>query len=110
MIANELERDCFEILEVQASVTIGFFTFRKQAKRQNMQDMADSILKITYPYISEGKNWTDSRLEHFQVRCSIWLYSSFLAQLFLHEIYFLKSSATNAFLSFQVLLLAKEAE
>ena len=63
-IATELERDSIEILEVQERLKFGLFTFHKQLKQQSSRDMADTILKIAYPYVSQGMALTNEQSEH----------------------------------------------
>ena len=58
-IANEVERDCRDVIEFQKAVTpSGLINRSKQQKE--IDDLRNSLLQIAYPYISEGSNWTNA--------------------------------------------------
>ena len=71
-IAIDLERDCTKFIEYHQTVKVGFFSRKKDTKKDELQSMRDELLKIVYPYISEGKKFTCSTrvLENnFQIEC-----------------------------------------
>ena len=57
-IAIELERDCKNFLEYHRTVQVGFFSLKKDSKQEELQSIKNELLKIAYPYISEGKKYT----------------------------------------------------
>ena len=59
-IAIELERDCKDFIEYHQKVKVGFFSLKKDNKKEELQSIKNELLKIVYPYISEGKKYTCS--------------------------------------------------
>merc|ERR1712079_195133 len=61
-VAEELEKlvkDCLSLSEEVKSKK----WFLSKAKENEIQDTVDTVLTITYPYISEGHGWTNSFTE-----------------------------------------------
>ena len=70
-IAIELERDCKNFLEYHRTVQVGFFSLKKDSKQDELHIIKNELLKIAYPYISEGKKYTclSRRLEEcFEIK------------------------------------------
>ena len=60
--ADEVEywiEDCLARKKGVSTKTLGFFS--NEGKKAEVQDTLDSILKTTYPYMSEARGWTSSR-------------------------------------------------
>ena len=63
-IANELERDCKEFLEYHKSIKVGLLDFwHISAKNKEIESMKNTLLRQLYPYISEGKKYTNANEE-----------------------------------------------
>jgi hypothetical protein len=64
LIAKELEADTIDILTLEKkfkskSVT-RFLPGNRKKEKGEIKDISDSLLKVTYPYVSEGKGWTST--------------------------------------------------
>ena len=74
MIATELMDIVKRCLENKNHVKKDFFS-RSSEHKSKVQDTLDTILKVTYPFISEGKGWTKSTkkltMEHNTVTFSV---------------------------------------
>ena len=74
MIATELMDIVNRCLENKNHVKKDFFS-RSSEHKSKVQDTLDTILKVTYPFISEGKGWTKSTkkltMEHNTVTFSV---------------------------------------
>ncbi|XP_063719322.1 uncharacterized protein LOC134846066 [Symsagittifera roscoffensis] len=62
-IANELENDCKNFLEFHKTVKVAFFSLNKNTKNKALRSMKNTFLKALYPYISEGKKYTQAEKE-----------------------------------------------
>ena len=63
VIAIELERDCLDLVQVKENIKIPSLSVKKSSKRQELQTLLNSVLKVAYPIISEGLKYIDTRQE-----------------------------------------------
>ena len=54
VIALELERDCHDRNQSKENIKIPSLSVKKSSKRQELQTLLNSLLKVAYPIISEG--------------------------------------------------------
>ena len=59
VISDKLESVVNDCLEQKESVNVKTMFRVNEGKKTLVQDMLDSLLKVTYPYISQAKKWTD---------------------------------------------------
>ena len=59
LIAQELERWANDCINLKKNVKIASWMPGSSKKKSKIQDVLDSILKICYPYMSQGFGWTD---------------------------------------------------
>ena len=82
VIGDKLEAVVKDCLEQKENVNIKTLFRENEGKKSMVQDMLDSLLKVTYPYISQTKKWTDMKtdLSTSQETMKITLMPKYLAQ------------------------------
>ena len=61
VISDKLESVVKDCLEQKENVNVKTVFVESKEKKSVVQDMLDSLLKVTYPFISQSMKWTDMR-------------------------------------------------
>ena len=61
VISDKLESVVKDCLEQKENVNVKTLFIESKGKKSVVQDMLDSLLKVTYPFISQSMKWTDMR-------------------------------------------------
>ncbi|XP_075250827.1 uncharacterized protein LOC142343027 [Convolutriloba macropyga] len=54
-------KETVPLLDYKDSVKIGYITFHRKQKRTTCQELTNTVLKIAYSYISQGKGYTNPK-------------------------------------------------
>ena len=60
IISSLIEADIKDVQTFYKSKSISMFTLNKAEKEKKKQDMLDTLLRASYPYISEGRGFTNA--------------------------------------------------
>ena len=63
VIGDKLESVVKDCLEQKENVNVKTLFIENEGKKSVVEEMLDSLLKVTYPYISKAKKWTDMRAD-----------------------------------------------
>ena len=57
-LAKKITANLKEILDLEKTIKVKGFFKESNKEKENKQNLVDSILRISYPYISEGRSWS----------------------------------------------------
>ena len=78
-ISNLIEKDIIEVQRFYKSKSISWFTWNKADEERDKQDMLDTLLQASYPFISEGRGLT-SELAHVKLPYELNVLPQFLPE------------------------------
>ena len=58
LLTKQISDHVKEILDLEKIIKIGGFFRKSKTEKHKKQNLVDSILRIAYPYISEGRGWS----------------------------------------------------